>query len=141
MFTAGMIMKNIMRKLIFSNLILLCFMSMFGSAYASSDSDSDTEKDWQFTVFLDGEKIGTHHFSVRDKGEHKEIVINAQFDVDFLFINIYSYQHDNIEHWKGRCLKSIEASTNDNGEQHKVSGKIENKTFIVTTLEQQYSYE
>ena len=136
-FHVNMMMKYILKKYQLSSVILLCCIAAFNSAIASSDN----AKDWQFKVFLDGDEIGTHNFSVKEKGEHKEIHSSARFGVDFLFLNIYSYQHDDIEHWNGRCLKSIEASTNDNGEQLKVSGKIDNGAFIVNTLQQQHNYE
>lgn len=130
--------KNYPFKLIhFCSVFLLCCSSAFNVANASSkDSNS-----WQFKVFLDGDEIGTHNFSVLDRGEFTEVYSDARFDVNFLFINIYSYQHNDVEHWRGQCLDRIEASTNDNGEEHKVSGKIDNDAFIVNTLEQQHRYK
>jgi len=116
--------------------ISLCFIVTFNTANASSEIN----KNWQFKVFLDDDEIGFHNFSVINKGEDQEIYSKARFDVTFFFINAYSYQHDNVEHWRGQCLKSINAFTNDNGEQHNVSGKIDNNAFIVNTIDKQNSY-
>ena len=116
--------------------ISLCFIVTFNIANASSE----TNKNWQFKVFLDDDEIGFHNFSVIDKGEKQEIYSKARFDVKFFFIKAYSYRHDNVEHWQDQCLKSIKAFTNDNGEQHNVSGKIDNDVFIVNTIDKQNSY-
>ena len=132
----GNVMNRHNFKFHLEKVIPLCFIFAFNSAIASSE----TSKNWQFKVFLDDDEIGFHNFSLIDKGEHKEIYSKARFDVKFLFINVYSYEHDNVEHWLGQCLKSINASTNDNGEQHNVSGKIDNDTFIVNTIQKQNTY-
>lgn len=133
-------MDNIMNKLNFKYYLckvsLLCFITTFNVAFASSQTD----KNWQFKVFLDGDEIGFHNFSIINKGENKAIYSKARFDVKFLFFNAYSYQHDDVEHWRGRCLKSIDAVTNDNGEQYNVSGKIDNDVFVVNTIQKQNNY-
>ena len=114
----------------------LCFISIFNAAYASNSLD----KNWQFKVYLDGDEIGFHNFSMIHKEQHHEIYSSARFDVKFLFINAYSYEHDNVEYWRGQCLKSINAITNDNGERYNVSGKIDNNEFVVNTLNKQSAY-
>ena len=133
-------MANVMNKLNFKfhllKVISLCLITAFNAATASSE----TSNNWQFKVFLDGDEIGFHNFSMINKGEHKEIYSKARFNVKFLFFNAFSYQHDDVEHWRGQCLKSINAFTNDNGEQHKVSGKIDNDKFIVNTIQKQSAY-
>ena len=124
-------------KIFLCSVFLLCNVTLFNIANASNQSQNN----WQFKVFLDGDEIGTHSFSLLETGGLTEVYSDARFDVDFLFINVYSYQHTDVEHWRGECLDRIEASTNDNGEQHKVSGKIDNDAFIVNTLEQQHRYK
>lgn len=129
--------NNPFKIILYNSLFLLYCFSTFNAANASSKDGNN----WQFKVFLDGDEIGTHSFSVLDKGEFTQINSDARFDVDFLFINIYSYQHTDVEHWRGQCLDRIEASTNDNGEELKVSGKIDKDAFIVNTLEQKHRYK
>lgn len=123
--------KSYLRKI-----IPLCFIVTFNGSFASTE----TNKNWQFKVFLDDDEIGFHNFSIIKKGENKEIYSKARFDVKFFFINAYSYQHDNVERWQGQCLKSIDAVTNDNGEQYNVRGKIDNDVFVVDTIQKQDSY-
>ena len=110
---------------------LLCCLSIFNVAHASSSID----KNWQFKVYLDGDEIGFHNFSMIQKEKHQEIYSSARFDVKFLFINAYSYRHDNVERWNGQCLNSINAVTDDNGDLYNVSGKLANEAFIVKTAE------
>lgn len=58
---------------------------------------------------------------------------NAHFDVSFLFFNAYSYRHNNVERWNGKCLDSINAITDDNGKQYEVSGRAASDAFVVST--------
>lgn len=122
------------------NVIFLFFISTFNVAYASTYAADGIDKNWQFKVYLDGDEIGFHNFSMVHKEQHQEIYSSARFDVKFLFFNAYSYEHDNVEHWRGQCLKSINAMTNDNGEKYNVSGKVDNNAFVVNTLDNQSAY-
>jgi len=112
-------------------------LSIFNSAHATNSID----KSWDFKVYLDGDEIGFHNFSIVQKESHHEIYSSARFDVKFLFITAYSYEHDNVEHWRGQCLKSIDAVTNDNGDRYNVSGKLANNEFIVNTMNTENSYQ
>jgi len=116
--------------------LLFFLIGTFNIAFASSGID----KNWQFVVYLDGDEIGFHNFSMVHKEQHHEIYSSARFDVKFLFINAYSYQHDNVEQWNGQCLNSINAVTDDNGELYKVFGKAASDAFVVNTSEKQNKY-
>jgi len=120
----------------FLTLSLLTIIACCNPVLASNASD----KNWRFKVFLDDDEIGYHNFSMTNTDVHKEIYSSARFAVKFFFITAYSYQHDNVEHWSGHCLKSINAYTNDNGEQYRVSGKASNDVFVVNTQQSQNSY-
>ena len=123
------------------SIVMLLSVNILSLAYASSGHD----RSWQFKVYLDGDEIGFHNFSIvhndeqRDAYSH-EIYSNAQFDVKFFFINAYSYRHNNIERWNGRCLDSINAITDDNGELYKVSGKVIDDAFVINSEEQDNEY-
>lgn len=75
---------------------------------------------WEFQVFLDDSAIGHHHFMVNDKGAERELTTDARFNVKLLFINAYHYVHDASERWRGNCLASLNARTDDNGKQSAV---------------------
>jgi len=86
---------------------------------------------WQFKVFYGEQEIGEHHFMLKNEGDKRKVEINANFNIDVLFINVYSYKHKNTEIWKGSCLSSIESSTDDNGEQFVTRGKNEGDIFKI----------
>ena len=117
--------------------LFLFFISIFNVAYASTYAANGIDKNWQFKVYLDGDEIGFHNFSMIHKEQYQEIYSTARFDVKFLFFNAYSYKHDNVEFWNGQCLNSINAVTDDNGELYKVSGTAGNDVFVVSTSEDQ----
>jgi hypothetical protein len=127
---------NNFRDVIFNNILLLCLISVFNAVYVSAaNGSSDIDKSWSFKVYLDDKEIGFHNFSMIHKEQHKEIYSSARFNVKFLFINAYSYKHDNVELWQGQCLNSINAVTDDNGDLYNVSGEADNGAFIVNTAE------
>ncbi len=129
---------NNILKVFFKNILILCFLSIVNTAYASAaKTASSTDDSWNFKVYLDDKEIGFHNFSRVHKEQHHEIYSSARFDVKFLFVNVYSYKHDNVEHWNGQCLNSINAVTDDNGDLYKVSGKTGNDAFIVNISDTQ----
>lgn len=81
---------------------------------------------WTFDVYLDDQAIGQHHFELYTRGATRYISIDANFDVRVLFLSVYQYRHDNYEVWQGQCLKSINASTDDNGDKTFVDGQVDN---------------
>jgi hypothetical protein len=88
---------------------------------------------WRFKVSLDEREIGFHNFMVTREGTQRTVEINADFDVKILFINAYSYDHDNREIWKDGCLQQIESETDDNGDLLKVVGENITEGFTITT--------
>lgn len=88
---------------------------------------------WRFKVSLDKREIGFHDFVVTRQGAQNTVEINADFDVKILFINAYSYDHDNREIWKDGCLQQIESETDDNGDLLKVVGENVTDGFTIIT--------
>lgn len=86
---------------------------------------------WQFKVFYGDQEIGEHHFFVEEQGDKRKVMIEANFNIDILFINVYSYKHKNTEIWQDSCLSSIESSTDDNGDKFIVSGTSGNDVFKI----------
>ena len=96
-------------KLAFGALLALCSVTVFANP-----------KKWEFQVFLDDTAIGHHHFVVNDTGAERELTTDARFEVKLLFISAYRYVHDASELWRGNCLASLNARTDDNGKQSAV---------------------
>lgn len=80
------------------------------------------EGHWVFRVFLDQKEIGYHKFEVSDSATGRQVRVDARFDIKVLFFNAYSYSHQNRETWAGGCLTSIDAVTDDNGDELLVTG-------------------
>jgi hypothetical protein len=94
--------------------ILLCVLSAAASANVQT---------WAFQVYLDDAAIGHHHFVLNDKGAEQELTTDARFNVKLLFINAYRYVHDASERWRGSCLVSLAARTDDNGKASVVNAE------------------
>ena len=73
--------------------------------------------DWRFRVMLDGREIGSHRYTLEPAGEAAVLRSEARFDVKFLFITAYRYDHEAVERWQGGCLQSLASRTDSNGKQ------------------------
>lgn len=106
-------------------MILLLFLVWSQSSFAMNS--------WNFKVFYGDKEIGGHHFSLKKEGDKRRVMIEAGFNIDILFINVYSYKHKNTEIWEGSCLSTIESITDDNGEAFITNGKYENGVFKINS--------
>ncbi len=70
---------------------------------------------WNFRVFLDGDEIGRHRFAQERQGEELRLTSTAKFEVRFLFVTAFSYDHRAEERWRGGCLAGLDARTVTNG--------------------------
>ena len=87
---------------------------------------ANQEQQWHFNVFLDG----SCDSRLTQKGDSaRELQSNARFDVKFLFFTAYRYRHSDTEIWRGNCLQSIDAYTNDNGDKYFVRGSRNGQGF------------
>ena len=76
-----------------------------------------TEKRWDFRVFLDDKEIGFHTVRLSGKADEVRVLVDARFDVRFLFLKAYYYEHQTEEIWKGACLTNLRSDTDDNGKK------------------------
>lgn len=89
-------------------------------------------QEWRFKVYLDDKWIGYHNFRLTPQESNRHTLDStASFDVKFLFFNAYSYRHNNTEQWQQKCLKSIQANTDDNGKRSTVQGSTEGGRFYL----------
>ena len=92
-----------------------------------------TEKNWNFRVYLDDMEIGKHAVQVVQDQDSKKVTVDANFQVKFLFFTAYQYQHRAEEVWEGSCLKHIEVTTDDNGNDLYVRKMPDGGDFVVET--------
>lgn len=91
------------------------------------------EKEWQFRVFLDDREIGTHTVKMKPYKDLKQVSVNADFKVKFLFLTAFSYEHQTEEVWQGSCLTDIQSTTNNNGESLFVRKQPSTANFKILT--------
>ena len=72
--------------------------------------------DWNFRVTLDGREIGSHRYTLEPSGQGAVLRSQADFEVRFLFVTAYRYDHEAVERWQNGCLRALDSSTDSNGE-------------------------
>jgi hypothetical protein len=102
-------------------------------ALLASSGVEAASKEWRFRVYLDDREIGYHHFRLTENGNDARLITRAELEVTFLKLPVFSYTHENTEHWDGECLESIASVTDENGEVYRVSGDAASDGFRVTT--------
>lgn len=89
----------------------------------------------RFRVLLNDKEIGYHSFRVSNEAGRQTIDIQARFDVTFLAIPVYRYEHSNREEWSNGCLHRIAARTDDNGRLFMVDGAAQQEAFTIATAD------
>lgn len=79
------------------------------------------ERQWNFSVFLDGAPIGEHRFRLTalEPGS-RSLESTALFTVRVLGVPLYRYRHEARELWRGDCLARIASDTDDDGTRNAV---------------------
>lgn len=117
--------------------LLLCLTSLALGTMAWNVNGSQTttagEQELRFRVLLNDKEIGFHSFRVDNRGDLETVDIEADFDVTFLAIPVYSYDHRNREVWVDGCLDRIASMTDDNGDRYQVEGQRQAGEFVVST--------
>lgn len=113
--------------------LVFALLALSPLAGASPGGSVDPDREWQFRVLLDGDEIGYHRFKLIDEGEVDRVRSEASFTVRFLFIDAYSYRHENEELWRDGCLEAMDARTRVNGKSLAVRGERGDRGFVVAT--------
>jgi len=104
-----------------------CALGLATAAGAGAAAESN------FGVFLDGKPIGEHRFVVTGPAEAREVQSDARFAVKLLGITVYRYRHQASERWRGDCLSSLTASTDDDGDLSRVRAQTAGDNLAVLT--------
>ncbi|NJO12585.1 MAG: hypothetical protein HC872_03000 [Gammaproteobacteria bacterium] len=110
-----------------SSLVLL-----FGVGWAALTANASTERQWRFTVLLDGKPIGHHHVDLTGT-EEVEYRSETKLNVKVLFLTVFRYLHVDRETWRDDCLTRIDSTTDDDGKAQFVRGTRGNASFMLTT--------
>lgn len=90
-------------------------------------------RELRFDVFLDDRPIGYQRFDLQPSDEGLRVEIRAAFEFTLLRLKTITYDHRNVEQWRGGCLQSIESTTRQNGKPDHVSGRAEPSGFAVAS--------
>jgi len=120
-----------MNEKIRSHVMTIALFAVF--LVLSLDLQANTEKQWQFRVFLDDKEIGYHKVRLSPEEDGRRVSVEAKFDVKFFFITAYRYDHQTEEFWEGACLRDIQSRTDNNGEQLFIRKQAEGNNFTLET--------
>jgi hypothetical protein len=109
--------------------LLACWTASAGAAISATAPATHAPAQWRFQVYLDGDRIGYHNFTLASTPDGRQLTSEARFVVRLLKIPVYRYRHDAVELWDGPCLQRIESSTDDNGEALSVQGRANGERF------------
>lgn len=113
-------------------LVCVSIIAVSGVVESTAQSESSSVREWEFKVLLNDKEVGTHVFTVTETDDERTVQSDAAFDIKILFFNAYSYRHSCVEIWDGLGLKSIESSTDANGDDFRVSGKRMDDYFLMS---------
>jgi hypothetical protein len=100
---------------------------------ASAATPAPPTGDWNFRALLDGKPIGEHRFHVDGSADERNVRSEAIFAVKIIGITAYHYHHLATEQWKGDCLQSMTAATDDDGKKSEVHAKADGDELVVKT--------
>ncbi len=119
-----------MRRNLISFTLMIMFVLVLAMPAAATQPLADVAR-WDFNVYLNDKRVGTHIYEVAEVDGVKTVRSEAEFNYRILFIPAYRYQHTNSERWADNCLLTFEARTNANGDRIEVRGEKTGDGFMV----------
>ena len=110
------------------------------AALAASTGTHAAVDEFRFNVLLDEKPIGSHSFRLKQEDAGLRVQTEAAFDVEVLFVPVFSYRHSNTEVWRGGCLQQIQSQTDSNGDRYRVLGQTVGDEFLVNTESETQTY-
>jgi len=100
-----------------SHVLAVCLLLISFNLHALLKNEvTDSIKNWHFIAYLDNSEIGYHNFEVNISDSKTTVKTQAEFDVTFMFIPVFKYEHSNLEIWNNGCLVTLNSITNNDGE-------------------------
>lgn len=89
-------------------------------------------KDLSFNVLRDGDKIGTHVFSISQNADQTRVKVRTRMKVKAAFITVFRYEHDRTEVWENGQLVSFDSVTHNDGDDLKLKVTRAGSALTVT---------
>ena len=96
-----------------------------------ASSTAPLARNWNFDVTVDDKPLGTHVFTVTEDSGGRRVHSEAHFNYKIMFVEVYRYDHEADEVWRGDCLERLATKTEERGELTKVSGVLATRGFVV----------
>lgn len=116
-------------------LLLISIILLAGIHQTAWASGKSGEENLVFNVYLDDTLIGNHEVTIKRKNSTKSVVTEADFKVRFMFVPVYSYNHESREFWKDGCVEKIRTTTNDNGDEYYIKTSHSGNALEIQTNE------
>ena len=84
-----------------------------------------------FKVIRDSSDIGRHQVTATTQGDDLVVEIEIDLAVRILGFVGYRYEHRNREVWRGGALQSLDTTTNDDGDDFRVSLRRDDDGFQI----------
>jgi hypothetical protein len=117
-------------KSVLMSISLFAVLLMTGLSF---EVQADTDREWQFRVFLDDREIGYQRVRLTPEEGGRRVSVEPNFKEKVLFITAYRYEHQTVEIWKGSCLANIDSRTDDNGKDLYIQSQSGTDEFIIET--------
>lgn len=108
-----------MTKLLLPVVMLTCL-----AMWSFADASENNAQQLKFKVFLDDDEIGFHNHTVSTIDGGEAVSIEASFDIEIFFINVFSYRHQADEVWQQGCLVSLNSTTTENSDREFVKSSL-----------------
>lgn len=87
-------------------------------AHAADDQDA---ADILFEVLRNDSPVGLHKVTLNQVGNETRVDIEFDIKINFLIFEAYSYEYRSSASWQDDTLLSLDATTNDDGEETRVT--------------------
>jgi hypothetical protein len=119
-----------MAKLILPAVMLTCL-----AMWSFADASENNAQQLKFKVFLDDDEIGFHKHTVSPIDGGEAVSIEASFNIEIFFINVFSYRHQADEVWQQGCLVSLNSTTTENSNREFVKSSVVEGALQVESVE------
>lgn len=106
---------------------------------AADEPPAAVRNAWTFEATLDGKPIGEHRYTLTQSGDTLALLSEARFDISFFGITAYRYRHRTDETWRGGCLGTLKAVTDDDGKQINVTARRQGEALEVDAAQGRHS--
>jgi hypothetical protein len=118
-----------------TNLLLPVVMLTCLAMWSFADASENNAQQLKFKVFLDDDEIGFHNHTVSSIEGGETVSIEASFDIEIFFINVFSYRHQADEVWQQGCLVSLNSTTTENSDREFVKSSVVEGALQVESVE------